>query len=97
MTGPSRCSAYWQEFTKCYASVTSPKQCGPQRDDYLECVHRTKEVPRNAALEVAFERQLAQDLKEHKKELDAQADGVPTRVGLIPSPTLGDSPASDDK
>ncbi|KAJ7075283.1 hypothetical protein B0H15DRAFT_867273 [Mycena belliarum] len=84
--GPSRCSAYWQEFTKCYASVDSPKECKLPRDDYLECVHRTKEKARNAQIQAEYVRRQAQALLDHKNELDAQADGVPTRVGLIPSP-----------
>ncbi|KAJ7479469.1 hypothetical protein FB451DRAFT_1130798 [Mycena latifolia] len=84
--GPSRCSAYWQEFTKCYASADSALKCAEQRDDYMECVHRTKEATRNAAIQAEYVRRQAQALKDHKKDLDAQADGVPTRVGLIPTP-----------
>ncbi|KAJ7328828.1 hypothetical protein DFH08DRAFT_316395 [Mycena albidolilacea] len=84
--GPSRCSPYWQEFTKCYTNATYPKQCIPQRDDYLECIHRTKEKARNAAIQAEFERQQARGLQDHKHKLDAQADGVPTRVGLVPTP-----------
>ncbi|KAJ6589008.1 hypothetical protein B0H19DRAFT_227633 [Mycena capillaripes] len=84
--GPSRCSAYWQEFTKCYASAEFPKQCVKQRDDYMECIHRTKEKARDAAIQAEFERVKARALKDHKHALDAQADGVPTRVGLVPTP-----------
>ncbi|KAJ7622868.1 hypothetical protein B0H17DRAFT_964143 [Mycena rosella] len=83
---PSRCSAYWQEFTKCFSEAEHSKACTAQRDDYLECVHRTKEVPRNAQIQAEYVRQQTQALKDHKKDLDAQADGVPTRVGLIPTP-----------
>ncbi|KAJ7242373.1 hypothetical protein B0H12DRAFT_1074297 [Mycena haematopus] len=64
--GPSRCSAYWQEFTKCYTNATFPKQCGAERDDYLECVHRTKEKARNATIQAEFERQQARSLQDHK-------------------------------
>ncbi|KAJ7145983.1 hypothetical protein C8R44DRAFT_756267 [Mycena epipterygia] len=84
--GPSRCSAYWREFTKCYAGADSPRECAPQRDDYMECVHRTKEKARNAEIQAEYVRSQAQALKDHKKDLDAQADGVPTRVGLVPTP-----------
>ncbi|KAJ7448797.1 hypothetical protein FB451DRAFT_1375291 [Mycena latifolia] len=54
-------------------SADSPQTCAEQRDDYIECVHRTKE---------------AQALKDHKKDLDGQADGGPTRLGLIPTPPV---------
>ncbi|KAJ7895824.1 hypothetical protein B0H13DRAFT_2034526 [Mycena leptocephala] len=84
--GPSRCSAYWREFTKCYANAEYPRQCADQRDDYLECIHRKKEKARNAAIQAEFEKQQARALKDHKQALDAQADGVPTRVGLVPTP-----------
>ncbi|KAJ7488988.1 hypothetical protein FB451DRAFT_1080424 [Mycena latifolia] len=84
--GPSRCSAYWQEFTKCYASVDQPQQCALPRDDYMECLHRTKEKARNAMIQAEHVRRQEQALKDHKKDLDAQADGVSTRVGLIPTP-----------
>ncbi|KAJ7728970.1 hypothetical protein DFH07DRAFT_757048, partial [Mycena maculata] len=87
--GPSRCSAFWQEFTKCYAGAEYPLQCKAQRDDYLECVHGTKEVPRTAALAAEYERQVEQGLRDHKKDLEARADGVPTRVGLVPTPGEG--------
>ncbi|KAJ7328830.1 hypothetical protein DFH08DRAFT_316450 [Mycena albidolilacea] len=71
---------------QCYTNATYPKQCIPQRDDYLECIHRTKEKARNAAIQAEFERQQARGLQDHKHKLDAQADGVPTRVGLVPTP-----------
>jgi hypothetical protein len=41
---------------------------------------------RNAAIQAEFERQQARGLQDHKHKLDAQADGVPTRVGLVPTP-----------
>ncbi|KAJ7090746.1 hypothetical protein B0H15DRAFT_948525 [Mycena belliarum] len=83
--GPSRCSAYWQEFTKCYASADAATQCAFQRDDYMECLHRTKEKARNALIQTEFARRQEQELRDHKKDLDARADGVTTRVGLIPT------------
>ncbi|KAJ7123901.1 hypothetical protein C8R46DRAFT_839572, partial [Mycena filopes] len=81
--GPSRCSAYWREFTKCYATADTPAQCAPQRDDYMECIHRTKEKARIAAIQAEVQKQRARALKDHKHELDATADGIPTRVGLV--------------
>src|SRR4051794_19348474 len=43
-TGRSRCFPFWQEFSKCYAMADKPEECVLQRDDYLECLHHTKEV-----------------------------------------------------
>lgn len=42
--GTSRCFSFWQEFRKCYVTSESPSDCSLQRDDYLECLHHTKEV-----------------------------------------------------
>lgn len=30
--------------SQCYAQADSPQQCRPPADDYLECLHRKKEV-----------------------------------------------------
>lgn len=43
-TGPSRCFTFWQDFRKCYVTAESAGDCMPQKDDYLECLHHTKEV-----------------------------------------------------
>lgn len=32
------------DFQKCYAGADSPQQCVLQKEDYLECLHHTKEV-----------------------------------------------------
>ena len=32
------------EFAKCYANADKPNDCALQRDDYMECLHHTKEV-----------------------------------------------------
>lgn len=42
--GPSRCFSFWQDFRKCYVTAESAGECMPQKDDYLECLHHTKEV-----------------------------------------------------
>ncbi|EDP41714.1 hypothetical protein MGL_3922 [Malassezia globosa CBS 7966] len=44
--GPSRCFSFWQDFRKCYVSSESPAECSLLRDDYLECLHHTKELER---------------------------------------------------
>jgi NADH dehydrogenase (ubiquinone) Fe-S protein 5 len=37
-------SILFLEFAKCYASAENPQVCVPQKADYLECLHHTKEV-----------------------------------------------------
>ena len=32
------------DFQKCYAGADVPEQCALQKEDYLECLHHTKEV-----------------------------------------------------
>ncbi|KAL1746717.1 hypothetical protein HDZ31DRAFT_33487, partial [Schizophyllum fasciatum] len=54
--GRGRCYPYWQEFLKapasvltahqCYTQTDLPTKCRPASDDYLECLHRTKEIAR---------------------------------------------------
>jgi len=43
-TGRTRCFPFWQEFSKCYAKADTPAECIAQKEDYMECLHRTKEV-----------------------------------------------------
>jgi NADH dehydrogenase (ubiquinone) Fe-S protein 5 len=33
-------------LTQCYAETDNPKECRPQAEDYLECLHHTKEARR---------------------------------------------------
>ncbi|KAK7028410.1 hypothetical protein R3P38DRAFT_2936214 [Favolaschia claudopus] len=53
----------------------TPRECAAQRDDYLECVHRTKEKARHAAIQAEYE-----------TTAGAAGRRGPTRVGLVPTP-----------
>ncbi|KAJ8586798.1 hypothetical protein M405DRAFT_822800 [Rhizopogon salebrosus TDB-379] len=81
--GRSRCFAYWQEFSKCYAGADAPSQCRLQADDYLECLHHTKEIARAKAVKAEFIKQAEHHAKEGRKVADVLADGVIVGVGLI--------------
>lgn len=81
--GRSRCFAYWQEFSKCYADADVPSQCRLQADDYLECLHHTKEIARAKAVKAEFIKQAEHHAKEGRKVADILADGVIVGVGLI--------------
>jgi hypothetical protein len=35
---------YPADTPQCYAQADSPQDCVAQKEDYLECLHRTKEV-----------------------------------------------------
>ncbi|KAK0936876.1 hypothetical protein LTR29_011555 [Friedmanniomyces endolithicus] len=51
--GPSRCFPFWQEVLACYVVNTDADndsgkhKCKPVLDDYYECLHHKKEVPRH--------------------------------------------------
>lgn len=50
----SRCFPFVQDFVRCMAENEAPLDektgCKPLRDDYLECLHRTKESQRLTAI-----------------------------------------------
>jgi len=82
-SGRSRCFAFWQEFSKCYAQTDNPKECSPQAEDYLECLHHTKEIARAKAIKEEFVKKVQHQAAEGRKIADVLADGVITGVGLI--------------
>ncbi len=84
-TGRSRCFAYWQDFQKCYANADSPSECAPQKDDYLECLHHTKEVARAKQVRDHYLAQAAKEAKEHRSQSEIRFSGGMMRVGIIGS------------
>ncbi|KAI0034664.1 hypothetical protein K488DRAFT_83730 [Vararia minispora EC-137] len=81
--GRPRCFAYWQEFTKCYTQTDSPAACNPQAEDYLECLHHTKEIARAKQVKEQFIKKALAQADEDRKASDIIADGVVLGVGLI--------------
>ncbi|CAO3662105.1 unnamed protein product [Rhizopus stolonifer] len=63
--------SFWQEFNKCYASADLPRQCLSQRDDYLECLHHTKEFARITRIKTEELKQAELKQKEKKDSLTA--------------------------
>lgn len=51
--GPGRCFPFWQEMLACYVVNTNSedgsgkKKCAPMLEDYYECLHHRKEVPKS--------------------------------------------------
>ncbi|KAG0236226.1 hypothetical protein BGW42_003871 [Actinomortierella wolfii] len=84
--GRNRCYPYWQEFYKCYALADRPDECVLQRDDYLECLHHSKEILRTKAIQDEHLKQKekrAREAAEHKKKADsASASNVP-RLNVV--------------
>ncbi|KAG0741773.1 hypothetical protein G6F57_001070 [Rhizopus arrhizus] len=69
--GRGRCFHFWQEFNKCYASADLPQQCLSQRDDYLECLHHTKEFARITRIKTEELKQAELKQKQKKDALTA--------------------------
>ncbi|KIL64105.1 hypothetical protein M378DRAFT_163582 [Amanita muscaria Koide BX008] len=80
--GRSRCFTHWQEFqlTQCYIQSDKPTECRPLADDYLECLHRPKEIARAKAVQDEFIRKAkAVAKKEDRDPAEVIAQGT---VGL---------------
>ena len=39
-----RCYDFWTDFSECMSKCREPKDCALLREDYLECLHHSKEV-----------------------------------------------------
>ncbi|KAK6940038.1 hypothetical protein RJ641_029569 [Dillenia turbinata] len=39
-----RCYDFWTDFSECMSRCREPKDCALLREDYLECLHHSKEV-----------------------------------------------------
>ncbi|MBA0708638.1 hypothetical protein Golax_023735 [Gossypium laxum] len=39
-----RCYDFWVDFSECMSRCREPKDCALLREDYLECLHHSKEV-----------------------------------------------------
>ncbi|CAE6431267.1 unnamed protein product [Rhizoctonia solani] len=81
--GRSRCFPFWQEFAKCYANADAPSECRAQSEDYLECLHHTKEIARAKTIKAHFVQTQAHQGKEGRKVADILSEGVIVGVGLI--------------
>ncbi|XP_073100252.1 NADH dehydrogenase [ubiquinone] iron-sulfur protein 5-B isoform X2 [Elaeis guineensis] len=38
-----RCYDFWMDFSECMSHCREPKDCALLREDYLECLHHSKE------------------------------------------------------
>ncbi|GAA5884076.1 hypothetical protein JCM6882_002128 [Rhodosporidiobolus microsporus] len=72
--GRSRCFPFWQDFQKCYAGADVPEQCALQKEDYLECLHHTKEVSRAMRIKSEYLTKTAVELESKRKDAQQQAE-----------------------
>ncbi|KAF8633168.1 hypothetical protein AX17_004669 [Amanita inopinata Kibby_2008] len=92
--GRSRCFAYWQDFQKCYIKSDNPVECRPQADDYLECLHRPKEIARAKAVQDEFIRKTqAAAGNDGRKTAEVLMQGVTATVNPRPQTDQQDSGA----
>jgi len=91
--GRSRCFAFWQEFSKCYAGADIPSECAAQAGDYLECLHHTREIARAKAVREEYLKRSQHDAAEARKmqEIFRAGGTAVTGVGLIDKQKDGES------
>ncbi|GAA6041401.1 hypothetical protein JCM8097_005228 [Rhodosporidiobolus ruineniae] len=82
--GRSRCFPFWQDFQKCYAGADVPEQCTLQKEDYLECLHHTKEVSRALKIKTEYLTKTAHELADKKASSSSNvAESGILGLGLI--------------
>ncbi|KAK4056392.1 hypothetical protein OIO90_002535 [Microbotryomycetes sp. JL221] len=93
--GRSRCFPFWQDFQKCYASADVPTQCVAQKEDYLECLHHTKEISRALQIKTQYLKKTAHEVAEKQKQTNVAADSGILGLGLLTADS--DQQQSKDK
>ncbi|SCV74635.1 BQ2448_7664 [Microbotryum intermedium] len=81
--GRSRCFAFWQDFSACYASADTPQQCIQPKEDYLECLHRTKEVSRALKIKAQYLKKTKVELEQKRKEVETTTESGILGLGLL--------------
>ncbi|KAL1408909.1 hypothetical protein Q8F55_005723 [Vanrija albida] len=81
--GRTRCFVFWQEFSKCYANADAPQECVAQKDDYLECLHRTKEIARAKEIKAHWVQSQVREGADARKAAEKAATGVIVNLGLV--------------
>lgn len=81
--GRPRCFAFWQEFQKCYASADTPSDCILAKEDYLECLHHTKEIARAKEIKDHWLHRQAKDAHAARENGEVRATSSIMDLGLI--------------
>ncbi|CAO2207562.1 unnamed protein product, partial [Urochloa humidicola] len=67
-----RCYDFWLDFSECMSRCRQPSDCGLLREDYLECLHHSKEFQRRNRI-YEEQRQIRAAARKAKEE----AEGAP--------------------
>lgn len=68
-----RCYDFWLDFSSCMSRCRQPSDCGLLREDYLECLHHSKEFQRRNRIYKEEQRQIRAAARKAKEE----AEGAP--------------------
>ncbi|CAO2200386.1 unnamed protein product, partial [Urochloa humidicola] len=68
-----RCYDFWLDFSECMSRCRQPSDCGLLREDYLECLHHSKEFQRRNRIYKEEQRQIRAAARKAKEE----AEGAP--------------------
>ncbi len=81
--GRPRCFAFWQEFQKCYVQADTPSDCIGAKEDYLECLHHTKEIARAKEIKDTWIARQAKDAHAAREKGEVRATSSIMDLGLI--------------
>ncbi|KAJ3669281.1 hypothetical protein LUZ60_011231 [Juncus effusus] len=65
-----RCYDFWVDFSECMSRCRQPTDCHLLREDYLECLHHSKEFQRRNRVYKEEQRQLRAAERNDKEETD---------------------------
>lgn len=95
--GRPRCFAFWQEFQKCYASADTPSDCIGAKEDYLECLHHTKEIARAKEIKDHWIQRQAKEAHAAREKGEVRATSSILDLGLINDQNEGGKGKGEDK
>ncbi|GJN15475.1 hypothetical protein PR202_gb02395 [Eleusine coracana subsp. coracana] len=68
-----RCYDFWVDFSECMSRCRQPSDCALLREDYMECLHHSKEFQRRNRIYKEEQRQIRAAARKAKEE----AEGAP--------------------
>ncbi|TYJ55516.1 hypothetical protein B9479_003788 [Cryptococcus floricola] len=68
---------------QCYANADKPTDCIAPKDDYLECLHNTKEIARAKEVKAHFIQKELHSGSDARKAAEKAATGVVVSLGLV--------------
>ncbi|XP_009142510.1 NADH dehydrogenase [ubiquinone] iron-sulfur protein 5-B [Brassica rapa] len=66
-----RCYDFWMDFSQCMSHCREPKDCSLLREDYLECLHHSKEFQRRNRIYKEEQRKLRAASRKGEQVVDA--------------------------